>query len=168
MEDSEGALIMTEESNEVDTDECNVWSFMEYHDNHCDRALSDDKVAGGLTLGVGSNRCKSDNRWVQLCHEVMTRGYPNAWGAQIPLDTKWNLELLDSLLINYHDRQEVEWLKFAWPLSRPPNWENPVPTFINHDTANDFPEDIDNYIRKEVQCRAVCGPFDDIPFWFTD
>ena len=35
---------------------------------------------------------------VMLAQQVMQNGYPNAWGAHIPVNTKWNLELLEQLL----------------------------------------------------------------------
>ena len=86
----------------------------------------------------------------------------------IPLKTCWNIELLSSLLQGYEDSEVVQWLTYGWPISRPPNWEAPQPTFENHGSANSYPEVIDRYIDKEKSRGAVCRPFRGIPFHFTD
>ena len=51
----------------------------------------------------------------------MKGGYPNAWGSKIPIKLGWNLNLLESLLADYADKEVVQWLKYRWPISRPPN-----------------------------------------------
>ena len=101
---------------------------------------------------------------VELCNCVMREGYPNAWGAKIELNPRWNLELLDSLLVGYYDREVVTWLRYGWPISRPPNWPNPEPTFSNHDTAKQYPTDMDKYIAKQKRIGAIVGPFNHPPF----
>ena len=50
------------------------------------------------------------DRDIQRHQDVITGGYPNRWGARIPVPTKWNLELLHSLLHEYDDREVVEWM----------------------------------------------------------
>ena len=109
-------------------------------------------------LGIG--------KWelVALCEEVISKGYPNAWGARIPLKPWWNLSLLDSLLGDYEDKEIVQWIKFSWPVSRPPNWKPPQPSFENHASATDFPSHIDKYLEKEINRETVVGPFETIPF----
>ena len=85
-------------------------------------------------------------------------------GAKIPVKSQWNLELLESLLRGYSDKQVVDWLRYGWPVSRPPNWPDPIGTFANHGTAVNFPEDVEKYINKELDRGAISGPFDQIPF----
>ena len=101
---------------------------------------------------------------VKLWDLVTQGGYPNTWGAQIPVQLNWNLELMDSLLMEYEDREVITWLRYGWPVSRLPNWTESTPTFVNHDSALDFPEEIGEYLRKEISRGAVCGPFDSISF----
>ena len=101
---------------------------------------------------------------VKLCNEVMKRGYPNAWGARIPLKLRWNLTLMESLLNNYEDKEVIEWLKYGWPISRPPNWPDPVPTFNNHASADNHPECLQAYVHKELERSAIAGPVSCIPF----
>ena len=94
----------------------------------------------------------------------MSMGYPNAWNARIPVKSGWNLELMDSLLVNYEDREVVSWLKYGWPISRPPNIPDPMPTFKNHGSAQKFPDQVKKYIEKEQKRGAICGPFKNVPF----
>ena len=101
---------------------------------------------------------------VELCQRVMKEGYPNAWGARIPVYSPWNLELFKSLLHDYHDWEIMEWLTYGWPISRPPNWKDPIPTFCNHTSANLFPSEINKYVDKELGREGICGPFFGVPF----
>ena len=77
---------------------------------------------------------------VRLCEQVMWKGYINAWGARIPLETNWNLELLASLLEGYEDKVVVDWLRYGWPISRPPQLEG------SH-----------SHIQKSCKCLRVPG-----------
>ena len=45
-----------------------------------------------------------------------------------------------------------------------PNWVDPMPTFVNHDSALNFPDDMDRYIWKQLDMAAIQGPFSEIPF----
>ena len=87
---------------------------------------------------------------VELCNKVISGGYPNAWGARIPVKSGWDLELLEQLLSDYADKEVVNWLRYGWPISRPPNWPDPIPTFNNHASAVRFPAEIEKYIGKEM------------------
>lgn len=109
-----------------------------------------------------------DNYWVRLCEQVSKQGYPNAWNAQVPIPTHINIELLQSLLQGYEDREVIQWVKYGWPISRPPNIDNPGRTWGNHKGATDFPEQMENYLKREIEWNAVQGPFQEIPFKHTE
>ena len=70
-----------------------------------------------------------EDKWcaVHLCQEVMRLGFPNAWRARIPIYSRWNLQLLSALLTNYEDREIVMYMKYGWPISRPPTGQTPPP-----------------------------------------
>ena len=111
------------------------------------RGMDPDK---GLNIEYSNDRQSHDRERIRVCNFVMEHGYPNAWGAQVPVESGWNLELLDSLLRGYEDREVVTWLRFGWPVSRPPNIVDPVPTYKNHQSAVEFPEAINTYLNKEI------------------
>lgn len=81
------------------------------------------------------------------------------------VNNKWNLDLLDELLTEYHDREVVEWLRFGWPVGR--SWDSPDPSLYdirNHKGAMLFQDEVDAYIKKEIGLGAMFGPFLTIPW----
>ena len=44
---------------------------------------------------------------------VREKGYPNMFGARIPVKTNWNIEKLKQLLEDYEDKEVIEELKFG-------------------------------------------------------
>ena len=101
---------------------------------------------------------------VTLAHRVKREGYPNVYGARIPVKSNWNLEVMSDLLQDYPDKEVVEFLRFGWPANRLPGAPNPTVNLTNHKSATEFPEFINNYLLKELQEGASFGPFDHIPF----
>ena len=82
-------------------------------------------------------------RWIQkwraivdkditLHKTVLDKSYPNRFGAQIPLQTKWNLDRMEVLLNDYEDKEVVEWMRYGWPSGRLPTMEDPQITTQNH------------------------------------
>ena len=101
---------------------------------------------------------------IRTHHEVLKRGYPNRWGAQIPVKTQWDLGKFETLLRNYHDREVVEWMKYGWPAGRLPSLPDPSASSKNHKGAVDYPEALTAYLKKEQKKGAVMGPFNRILF----
>lgn len=101
---------------------------------------------------------------VQLSWRVIESGTFNRYGVRQLVSTKWNLDLLETMLIGYDDSEVVEWLRYGWPVSRP--WDAPDPTLIitNHNGATQFPDEVDAYIKKEIALGAMFGPFLSIPW----
>ena len=100
----------------------------------------------------------------RLHKEVLEKGYPNRWGARLPVNTKWNLDKFEELLEGYEDQEVVEWMRFGWPSGRLPTLPEPTITYMNHKGAEEHPQALLNYIRKEQAHGAVMGPFNRIPF----
>ena len=107
---------------------------------------------------------QTENNDLMRAHLVQQKGYPNRYGARIPVHTSWNLNRLEQLLQDYHDKEVVEWLCYGWPTGRLPNMAEPQKTYKNHKGATDFPEALQKYIEKEIKKGAVMGPFEKIPF----
>ena len=108
-------------------------------------------------------RCNNDED-VRLHNEVITKGYPNRWGARRPVKTRWNLELLEELLQEYEDKEVVEWIRYGWPTGCLPTLEDPDVCTKNHKGATEFPEALKAYVEKESGHGAVMGPYRKIPF----
>ena len=101
---------------------------------------------------------------IMLAHKVIESGWPNRFGCRIPLHTKWNLQLFDALLMDYEDREVIEWLRYGFTISRHDEISDPMPAECNHKGATMFPEAIREYINTEIQLGAMIGPFRIPPF----
>ena len=134
--------------------------------------IQEDTSIGSTSHG---NQLHVEQEWIRkwrirhdddlrIHHEVKEKGYPNRWGAKIPVKSAWNVQLFRSLLINYEDKEVVEWLQYGWPIGRLPTLEDPAISKKNHRGAMDHPEHLQRYIRKEAKYQAVTWPYKDIPF----
>ena len=101
---------------------------------------------------------------ILIAHEVISSGVPNQFKCRIPLNTTWNIPLLESLLTEYHDKEVIEWLQFEFPMSRSDEFPDPTPAECNHQGATMYPEQVDTYLEKEIRMGATIGPFDIPPF----
>ena len=82
---------------------------------------------------------------------------------KVDINMTWNLQLLTSLLQNYHDREIPQFLRYGFPVEH--DDDSPlILSGINHKGATDFPEHIENYLEKERSMGATIGPFECIPF----
>ena len=109
-------------------------------------------------------KSETEHQDLMIARLVWEKGYPNMFGARIPIKTAWNLERLEQLLKDYPDKQVIEGLKFGWPTGRLPTLGDPTKTFKNHKGALDHPEALKKYIQKEQEKGAILGPFSKIPF----
>ena len=101
--------------------------------------------------------------WLQCIQAVQESGLYNFQGCRIPVGSHINIQLLDGLLTEYHDREILDFLQYGWPIERDPD----IPLElggINHKGATMFNVQVDEYIQKEIQLGAMIGPFEQIPF----
>ena len=112
------------------------------------------------------SRVNLDNQLekVIIAHKVITSGVPNRYGVRYPLKTNWNIPLLASLLVDYHDMDIVEWLQFGFPISYKSEAPDLVPNSKNHKGALNFPDAIDRYVARELSEGSMFGPFTIPPF----
>ena len=102
-----------------------------------------------------------ENEDIMMARLVNEKGYPNMFGARLPVKSKWNLEKLEQLLQDYNDKEVIEGLRYGWPTGRLPTVEDPEITYKNHMGAIDY---LQEYIKKEQSHAAILGPFKKIPF----
>ena len=60
-----------------------------------------------------------DNRYndILACQLVEASGVPNFQGCKIVLDTHFNLDNWEKMLLHYHDKAVIQFLKFGFPIS---------------------------------------------------
>ena len=81
----------------------------------------------------------------------------------VKVNKSWNFTLLSQLLIDYHDKEILQYLMFGWPVDH----DEDTPLELrgcNHRGATEFEEVIDKYIEKEIRLGATIDPFENIPF----
>ena len=97
-------------------------------------------------------------------HDIIYRSkLPNYKGVRIPVNSNINIEFIRENFNNYFDEEIVQYLEFGWPIGvtgEPPNKTR----VQNHAGARNFPEFIDSYIIKEIQHKAILGPYEENPF----
>ena len=101
---------------------------------------------------------------IALHNTVLEKGYPNRWGAQIPVKSKWNLDKMEKWLEHYPDREVVEWIRYGWPMGRLPTANPPTLNTKNHKGATEYQQQLRQYLNKEIAHGAVMGPYAKIPF----
>ena len=102
-------------------------------------------------------------QWLDIIKKVTSTGQYNYLGAKIRVNFQWNADLLEGLLVDYYDKQIIQFLKYGFPVDRDPN----IPLKlggINHKGATMYPEQIDKYLEKEKSLGGTIGPFEAIPF----
>ena len=99
---------------------------------------------------------------VGLVETILKDGRINAVGCRIPLESNWNLNLLESLCTPASDREVLTYLRFGWPINRD---ESPVTcTWENHGSALQHEEQVTKHIMKELRYNTLLGPFVTSPF----
>ena len=94
---------------------------------------------------------------VEIVQYVRSFGKPNVYAARIPMDTKLNIPLMNSLATTTSDKETVQFLTYGWPLNHD---GRPVSqTYTNHRSAVDFPQEVYNYICKEWKLGCLLIEF---------
>ena len=157
----------TKQDHEVDNEEHDKWAIRSgwTYVGHGEWAPPEEESAGTEQADLDWDpdwvykwRCTVDED-VRIHQEVLELGYPNRWGARKPIQTRWNLELLEELLEDYEDKDIVEWIRYGWlPSLADPRISK------NHKGATDHLEALAKYIHKEQAQGAIMGPYEHIPF----
>ena len=103
---------------------------------------------------------------IEIAWQVIESGKHNSdqQGLKIEINRNWNIEVMEKLLEQYHDKQILTHLKFGWPANRDISAPEPQLSDINHKGANQFRPEIDQYIWKELANQRMAGPYENIPF----
>ena len=114
-----------------------------------------------LPISPNTSHHKVDDP-VSLHKLVKDSGTYNFLGCRIPIKSQLHVEEWERELQDYWDVQLCEFLKFGFPLDFNRNsklrWENK-----NHNSAIQFPGDVDAYLQEELKYQAIVGPFNQSP-----
>ena len=99
---------------------------------------------------------------IQLHALVKLSGLPNFKGCRVPVRTAINMAAVRDLAKGFHDQEAIDFLEFGFPISFQGVIHQTVPPG-NHKGAREFPEAIEEYIRRECELGATLRPFDRNP-----
>ena len=95
---------------------------------------------------------------LEIYSRVFETGCYNFQRAKIPIPSGLNIESWNTYLVDYADKEILNFLEFGWPS----NFNHQAclqSTFINHKSGVDYSNHIDTYIGVEKEKQALLGPF---------
>ena len=116
-----------------------------------------------ILLYQGTQRVWQNVPEVLQAHRMIRdSGVPNFMGLHIPVKTNLKIASWRAHLCDYFDKQLCDLMEFGFPLDfdRSRHLES---TLVNHASARNFSDHIDEYLREELQFQAILRPFDDPP-----
>ena len=106
---------------------------------------------------------QSSNVSAVIRHILASRSdSPNASGSKIPVYTALKINMWEDLLLDYHDKIVVEFLKHGWPINYSAS-QSPHSTMRNHPSALAFPDHVRHYIQTKLSFGAIAGSFSTNP-----
>ena len=119
-----------------------------------DNLCEDSSVCGPLT--------ELQDFYIKAHSVVKSTGVPNYVQAKIEVPSALNISECESNLVDYEDKNLVQFLKYGFPLGYASS-NLPVSKPKNHSGALEFPVVIDEYLESEIGCKNVLGPFQSNP-----
>ena len=84
-------------------------------------------------------------------------------GARLSIASGLNIPEWRKMLVDYHDNQIVDYLKFGWPADYTASMP-PTPTHTNHTDNPTQLAAIRRYVQTELARGAMLSPFQETPF----
>ena len=99
---------------------------------------------------------------LNIANIIRDTGQPNYKCARIPIKSGLQVEAWEKYLRDYSDRRVLQYMKFGFSLSliNPSELNNTKIT--NHFLACQYPQQVQEYIDKELSLGAILGPVDSI------
>ena len=97
------------------------------------------------------------NEWlsyVQISNKVFNSGLYNFEGLKIKLPVFWNIDTLETMLENYHDKEIIKFLKYGWPISHDGRWYN-TEKIKNWKGALINKQAVKAYLENELKFKSV-------------
>ena len=115
--------------------------------------------------GATHSEIVSNEELADIYRAVTAVSGHNFRAARVPVPSGLCIAAWERHLEGYHDRGLVDFLAYGWPVCCEGE-AMLTPTFHNHPSADGFQEDVDFYIRTEMEHGALGGPYECPPFRF--
>ena len=96
---------------------------------------------------------------------IRDSGIPNSICEKVPIQTKLKIENWEKYLPEIEYKELIDGMRYGYSLG----YTGPISYHShnkNHSSAENFPQHIDEYIKKELEQETLMGPFDTVPFEF--
>ena len=130
--------------------------------------LMDEKTVGFLANPMGrvidwhqSKKIQTNSlvQWVVEAHNrIQASNLPNYQSARIIVPSDLNISNLKTVMANHPDAIFTQYLEFGFTLTVGREKLELNTDTVNHPSAQKFLEDVDIYLRKDVQHKAMVGP----------
>ena len=127
-----------------------------------------DKEVGYLSLSatdfefIGPDKepvcIDSIEKLIPIANSIRASGLPNYRAVRIPIKSGLNVEAWERHLKDYEDKRVVQYIKFGFPLSLNNPHELNNTDITNHYSACQHPQQVQQYINKEIKLGALLGP----------
>ena len=87
---------------------------------------------------------------LEILEKVKETGSPNFESAKIPMKSRWNIDYMRRHLSGYHDQMVVTLCKYGWPIGITDSENLERQSVKNHSGAREFPDQMDEYIAREL------------------
>ena len=97
-----------------------------------------------------------------MANLIRESGLPNYKAIRIPIESGLKVKAWEKHLHDYVDKRVLQYIKFGFPLSlnNPQELNNIEVT--NHFLARQYPQQVQQYIDKEIELGALLGPVKEI------
>ena len=103
------------------------------------------------------------HQYLSIAETIKDTGVPNYILARIPIKSDMYLDAWEHHLRDYPDKRLLQYLKFGFPLSLAKPDELCNNDIVNHYSALQYPDQVRQYINKEMDFGAILGPLSHPP-----
>ena len=100
---------------------------------------------------------------LSIAQVIKSTGVSNYELARIPIKSDLNLDAWEHYLLDYPDKRLLQYFKFGFPLSLKNPDELSNTQVVNHYSALQYPDQVQQYIEKVMNLGAMLGPLSQLP-----
>ena len=101
--------------------------------------------------------------YLQVVSKVSQSNRPNYMGCRIAIGSKFNISLWQDRLKDYEDQHVVNLIQYGFPLGIKNKQILCRKKVTNHASAKQFPREVSDFIKTELDHGTLLGPFSKPP-----